>query len=202
MANVNFRKLELTGFSKQEMIDQAPFNLTLPGADCTQALRNYKKARVGQAWTDADMKAFMAEQLEKKTRNSAGNGCYVVIDSPVADTRERPYKFEDVKREGATDYVSVYQVINEETNAVLAETTPKRVKKVNEEGVEREVWTGNTKADAKELVRSLYDGGLKANVRVERAKKPFGTNPVAFRAKYTPSKNTKVGRILVWGIEA
>ena len=94
MIMTNFKQVEAKAYNKEEAFAQFPFNVQLQGADCTQAWKNAGKPMTGSA-----LKEFMAEQLQKKTRFSAGNGCYIIVESGVADTRERPYKITDVKNE-------------------------------------------------------------------------------------------------------
>ena len=181
---IGMKKLEVCGATKEEALAKAPFNVTLPGADCTAALRNAKKAHVG-AWTDADMKVFMAEQLAKKTRNTAGNGCYIVIESAVADTRERPYTIEDIKNEnGARKYKTVYRWIDDKTGEIVVEVD-------------------TTKAEAKNALKKAYtDKGYKGNASLEMVKKCVEGQAIVAKAKYTPSKSSRIGTYLVFGIEA
>lgn len=179
---MNFKRVEVSGATKEEALASAPFNVNLPGADCTQALRNAKKAHVG-AWTDADMKLFMADQLAKKTRNTAGNGCYIVIESAVADTRERPYTIEDIKNEdGARKYKTVYRWIDDKTGDIVAEVD-------------------TTKADAKNAIKKMYtDKGYKGSASLEMVKKCVEGQAVVAKAKYTPSKSSRPGVYLTFGI--
>ncbi len=211
MEKVSFKRMEVTGMSKEEALAKAPFNTNLPGADCTQALRNYKKAHVGQAFTDVDMKKFMLEQLEKKTRNTPGNGCYIVVESAVADTRERPYKISDVKNEEKSrKYGTIFTLTDESTGAVVAKTSAKYVQDTdkdgnpltNEDGSPKMVWKYATKAQAKELAKKLYtEDGFKGNLVCTYTKQVIKGEPVAFTTTYTPSKSTRVGTYLVFGVE-
>ena len=95
MIMTNFKQVEAKAYNKEQAFAQFPFNVQLQGADCTQAWKSAGKPMTGSA-----LKEFMAEQLQKKTRFSAGNGCYIVVESGVADTRERPYSIENVKTDG------------------------------------------------------------------------------------------------------
>lgn len=185
MEKVMFKRMEVTGVTKEEALAQAPFNTNLPGADCTQALRNFKKSLAGKAFTDADMKQFMAEQLEKKTRNTPGNGCYIVIESAVADTRERPYTIEDIKNEqGARRYKTVYRWIDDDTEKIVAEVD-------------------TTKSDAKNVLKKMYvNKEYKGRAHLVMDKKCVEGQAVVAKAAYTPSKSSRVGTYLVFGIES
>ena len=208
--NVNFKRVEVSGVTKEEALANAPFNVNLPGADCTQALRNAKKKHVG-AWTDADMKHFMLEQLEKKTRNTPGNGCYIVIESAVADSREKPYKITDVKNEGARETAKVFQLIDKATNQVIAETPVTQVTHTDKEGnviVDKEgnpklYWKSYTKAEAKEVAKNLImKSGFKGKGYCRLTHQVVKGEDKVFEFEYVPSKNSRPGVYLCFGIES
>lgn len=177
---VNFKKLEVTGVTKEEALAKAPFEAK---TDATQAYKNWKKQQVNGI-TEADTKAFMVEYLAKKTKNVTGAGCYITVEPAVLDTRERPYSFKDKKNElGARKYQTVYQLTDAATGVVLAETN-------------------DTKAKAKELARSLYTKkGFRGNIICTYAKKVVDGEPIAFETSYTPSKGSHMGTYIVFGIE-
>lgn len=177
---LNFKKLEVVGATKEEALAKAPFHIM---KDATQKFKNWKKAQT-QGITDKDIKQFCMEYLEKNTKNAPGVGCSITIDAAVADTRERPYKIEDVKNEkGKRKYTTIYQIINDATGEIIAEA----------EG---------TKAKAKEVLRKLYLEGLKSDVTCTYTKQVTEGEPVAFKGKYTPSKASHPGTYMVFGIEA
>lgn len=208
---MNFKRMEVSGFTKEEALEKAPFNVNLPGADCTQALRNFKKTFTDRSFTDADLKQFMITQLQKKTRNTPGNGCYIVVNPAVVDTRERPYKIENIKSEGARKRVTIHQLIDPSTNTIIATTKAKLVDEVDkdgnvvldEQGNPTKVWKAPTKADAVDLAKSLYtDEGYKGSIICKTVKEVVEGGDVMFKAYYAPSKNTQIGTYLVFGIEA
>ena len=208
---LNFKTIEVTGATKEEAFAKAPFGIM---KDATQAYKLWLKKQVNGV-TEADKKQFMLDYLAKNTKNVAGAGCAITVEPAVQSTRERPYTIEDVKRDGAKDYVKVYQLIDDATGAVVAETKPCKVKKVvkneetgkeevvlNEDGTPKMVWADNTKADAKELGRKLYANGYKGNLTCISTKQVIGGQPVAFKMTYTPSKGSHNGCWKVFGIEA
>lgn len=207
---MNFKRMEVTGTTKKEALAKAPFNVELPGADCTQALRKYKEKFTGSAFTDNDLKQFMAEQLESKTRFSPGNGCYIVVESAIQDTRERPWHFEDVKnQQGARKYVIVYQLIDDATGKILASTPVKKVQDkdkdgnllTNEDGSPKMIWKSATKAQAKELAKELITNGFKGSMTCTYTKQVVDGEPIAFKASYSPSKSSRQGVYMVFGVE-
>lgn len=177
---MNFKRMEVTGATKEEALANAPFDIM---GDATQAYRNARKAARG-AWTDADTKQFMLDYLAKKSKNVTGVGFSITMEAAVADTRERPYRFEDVKNEkGARKYKTIYQIVDKATGAVLAQTD-------------------ETKAKAKEMTKALYtEKGFKGDIICTYTKQVVDGEPTAFEAFYTPSKSSRVGTYMVFGIE-
>ena len=88
---VNFKNVEVKGYTKQEAIAQAPFQVI---RDATQAWKT-----AGKPISEKALKEF-----------EAGS----------ADTRERPYTMRDIKNEkGKRKYKTGYQGINPATGEVL-----------------------------------------------------------------------------------
>lgn len=177
---MNFKRMEVTGTTREEALEKAPFGII---GDATQAYKIWCKKQTNGI-TDADTKQFMLDYLNKKTKNCAGVGFSITRESAVADTRERPYRIDDVKNEkGARKYKTVYQIIDRATGSVLAETS-------------------ETKAKAKEIAKSLYtEKGFKGNLICTYTKQVLDGEPTAFTVEYTPSKSSRVGTYLVFGIE-
>lgn len=186
MANfLNFQTLTVVGSTKEEALATAPFTAAY---DATQAYKNWEKKQTG-AITDAMVKEFMVEYLEKKTKNVPGAGCYITKTSAVKDTRERPYKYENVKREGTTTTRTTY--------VWLDDVDGHEVCKVVGTAEERA-----TKAHAAEAIKAVmssgeYKGKASLYVRKEEEK------PVALaHCAYTPSKSCTNGVYTVFGIVA
>lgn len=177
---MNFKRMEVNGATKEEALAKAPFDIM---GDATQAYKIWRKKQVNGV-TDSDKKQFMLDYLNKKSKNCAGVGFSITLESAVADTRERPYTFKDVKNEkGTRKYKTVYQIIDRATGAVLAETS-------------------ETKAKAKEIAKALYtEKGFKGNLICTYTKQVLDGEPTAFTVDYTPSKSSRVGSYLVFGIE-
>lgn len=177
---MNFKRTEVTGATKDEALAKAPFDIM---GDATQAYKLWKKKH-NDAITDADVKQFMVDYLNKKSKNVAGVGFSITMEAAVADTRERPYVVSDKKNEsGARKYKTTYQLVDKATGAVLAETN-------------------ETKAKAKEIAKKLYtEKGFKGNIVCTYTKQVVDGEPVAFEVSYAPSKNSRVGSYLVFGIE-
>lgn len=185
---MNFKRMEVTGTTKEEALANAPFGIQ---GDATQAYRNARKACRG-AWTDADTKQFMLDYLAKKSKNLPGVGFSITVESAVADTRERPYTKRDVKNEqGARKWTTVFQIYE---NLGTAEK-PRRGELLVEAA-------GNTKAEASNSAKALYtEKGLHKNIVCYYTKQVTEGEPIAFTMDYTPSKSSRVGTYLVFGIE-
>jgi hypothetical protein len=178
---LNFKKVEVTGATKDEALEKAPFFIQ---GDATQAYKNWKKKQLNGV-TEAGTKEFMLEYLAKKSKNAPGIGFAITIEAAVPDTRERPYTFKDVKNEqGKRKYKTTYQLVDKATGEIIASTQ-------------------ETKAKAKEIAKNLYkEKGYKGNIICTYTKQVAEGEPVAFEVTYTPSKSSKVGTYLVFGIEA
>lgn len=177
---MNFKRMEVSGATKEEALAKAPFDIM---GDATQAYKIWRKKQVNGV-TDSDKKQFMLDYLAKKSKNCAGVGFSITLESAVADTRERPYAIHDVKNEkGTRKYKTIYQIFDKATGVLLAETD-------------------ETKAKAKELAKSLYtDKGFKGNLVCTYTKQVVEGEPTAFTVEYAPSKSARVGSYLVFGIE-
>ena len=177
---MNFKRMEVTGATKEEALKKAPFCII---GDATQAYKSWQKKQVNGI-TDADKLQFFLDYIAKKTKNAPGLGFSITVESAVADSRERPYTLLNKKnKSGARKYKTTYQLVDKATGSVLAETN-------------------ETKAKAKEIAKSLYtDKGFKGNIVCTYTKQVIDGEPVAFEIEYTPSKNAKVGTYLVFGVE-
>lgn len=177
---MNFKKMEVTGATKDEALAKAPFDIM---GDATQAYKLWKKKQVNGV-TESDKKQFMLDYLAKKSKNVAGVGFSITLESAIADSRERPYGIHDKKNEsGARKYKTTYQLIDKTTGVVVAETS-------------------ETKAKAKEIAKDLYvNKGFKGNLVCTYTKQVVNGEPIAFEVEYTPSKSARVGSYLVFGVE-
>ena len=81
-----FKRMEVSGATKEEALAKAPFDIM---GDATQAFKLWKKKQLNGV-TDSDIKQFMLDYLNKKSKNVAGVGFAITLESAVADTRERP----------------------------------------------------------------------------------------------------------------
>ncbi len=176
---LNFKKMEVVGASKEEALAKAPFDIM---GDATQAYKNWLKKQTNGV-TDYDKKQFMIDYLGKKSKNVAGVGFSITVDPAVADTRERPYQISDHKNtQGAREWKTIYQIKDDVTGAVIAETD-------------------ETKAKAKEIAKKLYvEQGYKGNATCYYTKQVVKGEPVAFKIDYTPSKSSRAGTYIVFGI--
>lgn len=178
---MSFKRQEVIGNTKEEALAKAPFEIM---GDATQAYKLWKAKQVNGI-TDTSIKQFMLDYLNKKSKNVPGVGFAITLESAIADTRERPYTLTRVKNEkGVRKFEKTYQIIDNETRAILAETN-------------------KTKADAENLGKELYTKkGYKGNFTcVVTRQVKGGGECVAFTGKYTPSKSARTGRYLVFGFE-
>ena len=178
---INFEKLEVTGMSKTEALEKAPFIIQ---GDATQAYKNWRK-KFDRPIDERDVKQFCLEYLSKKSKNAPNIGFSITIDSAVADTKERPYHVVNVKNEkGRRKYVTTYRLIDKATGKTLCETN-------------------ETKSKAMELAKKLYtEKNFRGNIVCKYTKEVVEGEPVAFEVEYAPSKSSKVGTYIVFGVKA
>jgi hypothetical protein len=191
----NFRKLEVKAFTKEEAAEQAPFTIL---RDATQSWKNEGKPMLGS------LNEFIAKYLKKHTKEAAGVGCIIVLDPGTADSREKPYKINDVTNEVITGKVNR---VNKETGDVEEVDTTKRKFTTTYTVVDNETHeildkSRETKAEAKKRLAEIYAKGYKGNVTCYYTKEVTEGEPRAFTADYTPSVSTKLGSYLVFGVEA
>jgi hypothetical protein len=192
---MSFRKLEVKAFTKEEASAQAPFTIL---RDATQSWKNEGKPML------KSLDEFIARYLNKHTKGAAGVGCIIVLDSGVADSREKPFKVNDITNEVITGkalrinketgdkeevdttkrkFTTTYVIVDNETNEILHKSR-------------------ETKAEAKKALADIYASGYKGNVTCYYTKEVTEGEPRAFTAEYTPSISTKLGSYLVFGVEA
>lgn len=181
---LNFKKVEIVAESKEAAIAQMEDTLFHYNGDATQAYKNWKSKQT-KGITERDVKEFMLDYLAKKSKNCPGSGYLITVESAVADTRERPYKIEDVKNEeGKRKFKTFYKWIDRETQTVVCSVD-------------------TNKADAKNAIKELYkSGSYKGKADLVKTKDVVEGQAVVATAEYTPSKNTKHGSWIAFGIEA
>ena len=179
---LNFKKVEVVAESKEAAIEQVENTLFHVNGDATQAFKNWKSKQT-KGITDRDIKEFMLEYLAKKSKNCPGAGYMITVESAIADTRERPYKIDNVKGEGKRKFKSMYKWIDDENKTVVCQVD-------------------TNKADAMNAIKELYKSGdYKGNASLVKTKDVVEGQAVVATAKYAPSKNTKNGTWIAFGIE-
>lgn len=180
---LNFKKVEIVAESKEAAVAQVEETLFHVNGDATQAYKNWK-AKQTKGITEREVKEFMLDYLAKKGKNCPGAGYIITMDSAVADTRERPYRIENVKGEGKRKYKTTYVAVDVETGTTITKCD-------------------TNKADALNVMKELYKTGeYKGNFELHKVKEVIEGQAVVAKGYYTPSKNAKKGTYLVFGIEA
>ncbi len=175
----NFRVLEVTGATKSEALDNAPFKTVY---DATQAFKNWKKKQTG-AITDSAVKQFCAEYLAKKTKFVEGLGCYITVEAAVSNTKVTPCKITNVKSEKPRKFKTVHMIVDDETGNILGQVEGK-------------------KTDASKLMKEIYETGeYKGNCKCKRVKQVSEGEETELIGTYCPSKSAKPGVYKVFGVE-
>ena len=180
---MNFKKVEVVAESKEAAIAKVEETLFHVNGDATQAYKNWK-AKQTKGITERDVKEFMLDYLAKKGKNCPGAGYLITVESAVADTRERPYKIENVKGDGKRDWKTFYKWVDTETGVTICKVD-------------------TNKADAFNAIKELYKSGeYKGKAECIKTKEVVKGQAVVGTAEYAPSKNAKNGTWLAFGIEA
>ena len=145
------------------------------------ATTSWQKA--GKPLGDA-LKTFAESYLETKTKSAIGVGCYIVVESPTKDSREKPYKTENV--------------INLEKRKWKTYFLPVETATGNPVPFTRDI--PETKAEGLRLAKELVTE-LKKDITVEVVKKVVVGQPIAAVVKYSASINTKIGSYIFFGYE-
>ena len=163
------------GFDVNEVFEgKADFQLI---GNATQA---WKKA--GEPKLTVELESFAANYLQTKVKSVAGSGYYVVLDAPTKDTREKPYKVDNIVNEGERKYKTFYIPVDPKTGAPATEERPE------------------TKAEGVNLAKKLVTE-LKKDIVVNVVREVVEGEAVAAYVSYTPSVNAKAGRFIYFGIE-
>lgn len=110
-----------------------------------------------------------------------GNGFYIEVKKAVPNKNKRTYNIINKSREGAKKYETVYQLIDKETNTILASVN-------------------GSKTEAKEAARKLYGEGFNGNLKCIYTKQVKEGEPLAFETSYKCSKGSGKGIYFVFGI--
>lgn len=173
---VNFKTIEVMGYSKAEAFEKAPFQIF---KDATTA---WKKA--GMPISQTALKSFCSDYLAKSTKFAKNLGCSITFESAVADSRERPYQFIPIKNEsGKRSYKTGIQGIDKATGDI-------------------KFTVFGTKKGAQDAARKLYtEEGYRGDIYAKYVKEVVEGEVGAFEVKYAPSKSAKQGRFILFGVE-
>ena len=134
----------------------------------------------GSPVSDKELKVFAVDQLTKeRLTNVPGAGFMIIVKAGSADTRERPYAYENITTDGRIKTERTYEWTRNDTGEVVLSTTGTK-----DEAIKA----------AKEIMSEVKaDMTLTVVYRVKEGKDVIG------RLTYTPSKNTESGRYLFIG---
>ena len=173
MENVFFTKFETIGLTKDEAMKNSNLNLRV---DATQAYKKWAKENVTN---EDNVKEWMVEYLKKKKFNMPNDGAYIVLQSAVLDSRERPYKVEKPKYEARTH-------------------TPVRVYVGRAQDTGEEIFTEKTSKAAEQAAKEfVIENHVGVDLVIETRMKE--KNSLYAKVNYVPSKGTQKAKLLVFG---
>ena len=172
-SNTFFTKFEVIGTTKDEAINNAKLNLRV---DATQAYKKWAKENVTN---EDNVKEWMVDYLKKKKFNMPNDGAYIVLQSPVLDSRERPYKVDKPKYEARTH-------------------TPVRVYVGRAQDTGEEIFTEKTSKAAEQAAKEfVIENHVGVDLVIETRMKE--KNSLYAKVNYVPSKGTQPCKLLVFG---
>jgi len=173
MNNGIFRKLETVGVTKDEAMSNAPFNCRV---NATHAYNKWLEDT--KDVSEAAKSEWMKEYLKTKKFNTPGDGAYIILQSPVGDTRKRPYEVKKIKHDAKTHTPQLMYVGRSEAGEILF------TEKKSKDALDR----------AKDFVTDLHE-----DVFIKREGVIKEGNGDYAVVKYTPSKGTKNAILLCFG---
>lgn len=209
---------ECEGYNKEEAfahLNFDPNHSAIPGCNATMAWSKAGKPIPGSN----KFKQFIIQQLDEKTKNVKGLGVYIVLKSPVKDTKKRPYTIINKKTEGTRHWTYAYFIqetelsvnrLNQESSDNKYEIeeyedseTP-QVKNVDDLDI-----TILSRGPIVDIVDNKADALAKAKMLTTETHKDYtilvvqlpDTSPVAGYSIYTPSAGTKKGLWIAAGYE-
>lgn len=180
----NFKSVEVVGSTKSEALKSVSevFSVTPDGnvkGDATQAYKKWHATQ--QIITPAKEKEFMIDYLTKK-KAVPGEAYVITREAAVKDTRERPWKIEDIKNEeGKRGYKTFHVLKDAATGAELGRCD-------------------TTKKDAKDLAKKIIANGFKGKGYSVLEKSVVKGTAKEFTFEYTPSSGSHNGTYTVFGI--
>lgn len=178
---VNFKATTVSAATLDKAKDKIAEEYFVVLKNATQALKNAKAKHIG-TWTERDEKAWMLDYCQAQNRACPGTGFYIVIESAIDATRERPYQFVNVKNDGKRKYKSTYNLINDRTGLSVGKVT-------------------TNQKDAENTLKEMYKSGeLKDSVTCRLTKEVVEGTSDVFKAIYKPGKNTRPGTWKFFGI--
>jgi len=174
MENSIFTKYEVIGTTKDEAKNNVK-DLTLM-VDATQAYNKWAKENVTN---EDNVKDWMKDYLKKKKFDKAGLGAYIVTQSAVVDTRERPYKVNKPKYDARTH-------------------TPERFYVGRAQDTNEEIFTEKTSKAAEQAAKEwVIDNHVGVNLVIETRLKE--KNALYATVDYVPSKGTVPCKMIAFG---
>lgn len=177
MIYIIMKKLVINAVSLNEAKDYAAEQGLSVVRDVTPSWKKFGSPAIGSQ----DFYDFANEMVKKnRLSNAEGVGMIVTVEAGTADTRERPYKFNNVISEGRKNYVTTFEVRRVDNGALVGRARKKK--------------------DAEKLAKkAMVD--VKADMECNVVKTVKNGDSLAFTLDYVPSANAKTGTYVVFGNE-
>lgn len=172
--------VQAQGFTKEEALSTTVLAGSVLKFDASASWKNEDSPSVDSKYLDAFAEDYLRR---RKIDGIVGVAASVTVESGTADSRERPYKVDNVVTDGARKWKTVYQGFVGANDLGLGGVL---------------VLQKDTKAEAEQAAKD-YVTENKVNVKVVVAKEVTKGQAVAMEVKYTPSVNTRKGTYIFFG---
>lgn len=172
----NIKCTTIEAYSKEEAIEKAGFNG--PFHDCTITWKRQGAPLEGEAFDE-----FLQEQVKKWAKYQKDFACLITLEPGAAIMKANPCIIKNVvNKKGRRHYVKTI-LVTDPDGKIVAQSI-------------------GSKNEVKSIVRDLYAKGLvQTDLKAEYVYFCNDGEKYAFEAKYAPSKNTNVGKYIIFGVE-
>lgn len=166
----------INAYSKEEAIKQAGFNGQFH--DCTITWKRNGQPLEGEAFDN-----FIQEQVKKWAKYEKDFACLITLEPGIINKKTNPCVIKNViNKQGRRHYVKTILVTDSDGRIVLQSAAKK--------------------GEVRNMMRDLYAKGLvKTDLKAQYVYLCDDGEKYALEATYEPSKNSRVGKYIVFSVE-
>lgn len=191
---MGFRKIEVEAKTFEEAKQMAPFKII------KNATTSWIKA--GRPIFNG-FNEFAVDYLHKVTHEEPGLGCAVAISNGIQNSRVIPYKLEKVKN---VDYTTRYIKMTDENGESKMIPRKDRMWKrsivlVDDNTNQILGVVDGYRREGLKAMKEIYASGYEGNITAYYVQTVKAGEPISFKTTYTPSKRSRMGKYILFGVE-